>query len=369
MTTSERSEEPLLKATGVKKHFELDTSLLESLLGRDRTVKAVDGVDMTLYPNETVGLVGESGCGKSTLGRTLSRLYEPTAGTIEFKGTDITEMSGKQLRRMRKNIQVIFQDPLSSLNPQKTAGQIVSKPLKIHDLEHQASIEDRVANLFEEVGLPASHMDKYPHEFSGGQRQRIGIARALAVEPDLIIADEPVTALDLSVQSQIINLLKRLQNEYDLSFLFIAHDLSVIKHVSSRVAVMYLGKIVERGPTDAIFDRPQHPYTRSLLHSIPKIQGEITERFQLEGEIPSPSNPPTGCSFNTRCPEYLSEKCVESEPELTQIEDYYDSDLDYTEVDRGGDRSSVVDETHEMACHWIGEDHGDREAQDPFDER
>lgn len=348
----ESAGEPLLRAEGIKKHFAVEQTFLDRLFGDDEQVHAVDGVNVTLGKRETLGVVGESGCGKSTLGRTLSRLYEPTAGSIYFDGEEISEADGDRLKRLRKDVQVIFQDPLSSLNPRKTVGEIVAKPLSVHDIATGEAKNKRVAELFEEVGLSSDLRDRYPHELSGGQRQRVGIARALAVEPKLIIADEPVSALDVSVQAQIINLMKRLQQEYGLSYLFIAHDLSVVRHVSDRIAVMYLGKIVEEGPTDAIFESPAHPYTKSLLAAIPSITGEMGRRtVHLDGNPPSPVNPPSGCSFHTRCPEYIGDKCEAAEPDLQNID------------------SSTESETqrHRSACHWVDRDDADRAAQSPYE--
>lgn len=360
-------EETLLKAEGVKKYFQTETGLLERLIGSSDKVKAVDGVDLSIREEETVGLVGESGCGKTTLGRVLARLYEPTDGTIQFQGQDITELTGKDLKQLRKDVQVIFQDPLSSLNPRKTVGEIVGKPMKVHNLASGRERRERVKDLFEEVGLKRSHVDRYPHEFSGGQCQRIGIARALSVEPKLIIADEPVSALDVSVQAQIINLLKRLQNEYNLSYLFIAHDLSVVKHISDRVMVMYLGQIVEKGPTNEIYGNPQHPYTCSLLHSIPSVDADSPDRESLlEGNPPSPINPPDGCPFHPRCPEYIDEECSQKEPELMSVEEA-SGNIEPTDSSTSPESEEHA-MSHRAACHWLQHSAADRREQDPFRE-
>jgi len=368
-TARPAAETPLLAAEGVKKHFRVEQDVLDRLFGEEQFVHAVDGVSLSLGREETVGVVGESGCGKSTLGRVLSRLYEPTAGTIRFDGEDITDASGKRLKELRKDIQVIFQDPLSSLNPRKTVGEIVAKPLDVHDIASGEAKQRRVDELFREVGLDPASRDRYPHEFSGGQRQRIGIARALAVEPELIIADEPVSALDVSVQAQIINLMKRLQDEYGLSYVFIAHDLSVVKHVSDRVAVMYLGKIVERGPTNAIFRNPQHPYTRSLLDAIPSVEGDRDRRKTLlDGNPPSPIDPPEGCLFHTRCPEYIGGECEAEEPTLDPVADApgataspiaFADEATSRFADGGpetdaGDAADEGAHAHVAACHWLG---------------
>lgn len=351
-TASEREpaateNQPLLEANGLKKHFAVEQGFLGRLQGEEKWVHAVDGVSLSLGERETLGVVGESGCGKSTLGRTLSRLYEPTDGTVRFDGEDISDIKGSQLKELRKDIQVIFQDPLSSLNPRKTAGEIVGKPLEVHDIAIGKEKTERVNELFEEVGLSADLVDRYPHEFSGGQRQRIGIARALAVEPKLIIADEPVSALDVSVQAQIINLMKRLQEDYGLSYVFIAHDLSVVRHVSDHIAVMYLGNIVEEGPTSSIFHSPAHPYTRSLLQAIPSVTGDIGRRsVSLEGNPPSPIDPPSGCPFHTRCPEYIDSQCESQQPPLEAVDG---------------------DDTHRSACHWVDHPDEERAAQSPYE--
>ncbi|MFB6126599.1 MAG: ABC transporter ATP-binding protein [Halolamina sp.] len=361
---SNSSDDSLLVAEGVEKHFTVEQGFLDRLFGADEVVHAVDGVSLSVETEETLGVVGESGCGKSTLGRTLARLYDPTAGTIRFDGEDVAKFSGDRLKQLRKEVQVIFQDPLSSLNPRKTAGEIVGKPLSVHDIATGEDRDERVRELFEEVGLSPDTRHRYPHEFSGGQRQRIGIARALAVEPRLIIADEPVSALDVSVQAQIINLMKRLQEEYHLSYVFIAHDLSVVKHVSDRVAVMYLGEIVEEGPTDAIFDSPKHPYTRSLLHAIPSVEGDVGKReILLEGNPPSPIDPPSGCRFHTRCPEYIGDECTGETPALAGVADDQTVADGVNDVD--GDAADGGE--HRAACHWIGRDSDERAVQSPFE--
>ncbi len=302
----------LVQLDGVRKYFAQNDDLLDRLLGADRSVKAVDGVSLTIRQGETVGLVGESGCGKSTLGRALLHLDPPTDGRVVVSGTDLEDLSRSALRERRKDMQMIFQDPMSSLDPRQTVGQTIREPLEIHDLPAEDPPEgqsvgqqrrDRVLDLVEAVGLSTDQVDRYPHELSGGQRQRVGIARALAVDPDFIVLDEPVSALDVSVQAQIINLLEDLQNEFNLTYLFIAHDLSVVRHISDRVAVMYLGKIVEVATSDALFADPKHPYTRALLSAVPVPDPTTeTDRVILQGDVPSPIDPPSGCSFRTRCP-------------------------------------------------------------------
>lgn len=305
--------ENILIAKNIKKYFPIKKGFF---LKHVADVKAVDDVSLTVKKGETLGLVGESGCGKSTLGRTLIRLYEPTAGQIEFEGHDFLKCSGKDLRTYRKDIQMIFQDPYASLDPRMTVGQIIEQPFVIHNILKPEEREAKVKELLQIVGLRPSHINRYPHEFSGGQRQRISIARAIALNPRLIICDEPVSALDVSIQAQILNLLKDLQEKLGLTYIFISHDLSVIEHICDRVAVMYLGKIVEIGPREEIFNHPQHPYTQALLGSIPSIgTGKKKMAKILTGEIPSPINPPSGCSFHPRCA-YKTDRCSKDTPVL-----------------------------------------------------
>jgi oligopeptide transport system ATP-binding protein len=303
--------EVLLEGRDLVKHFPVRRS-------KD-VVHAVDGVSLEVRRGETLGIVGESGCGKSTLGRLLVRLHEPTSGIVRFGGDDITTLSRRRLRPFRREMQMIFQDPYASLNPRKRVGQIVGDPFHIHRTATSGEIRQRVQELLEVVGLSAEHVNRYPHEFSGGQRQRIGVARALALSPKLIVADEPVSALDVSIQAQVINLLDDLQDDFQLTYVFIAHDLGVVHHVSDRIAVMYLGVIVEIGPSDPLFLEPIHPYTQALLSAIPAIEAEDEarrERIVLEGEVPSPIDPPSGCRFHPRCP-YATEICRVERPQLT----------------------------------------------------
>jgi oligopeptide/dipeptide ABC transporter ATP-binding protein len=297
-------QDTILEVRNLKKHFPIKTGVLQKTSGH---IKAVDGITIDVRRGETLGIVGESGCGKSTMGRTLIRLYEPTEGQIIFNGNDISHLHEGQLRKlMRKQIQMIFQDPFASLNPRKTLGKILYEPLKVHRLysNHKERLE-RVEGLLETVGLDRSFANRYPHEFSGGQRQRIGIARALALQPELIIADEAVSALDVSIQAQIVNLMEDLQKEYNLTYIFISHDLSVVRHISDRVGVMYLGNMVELANKEDLYAEPLHPYTKALLSAVPVIRkkGAVRrERIVLDGDLPSPSNPPSGCVFHTRCP-------------------------------------------------------------------
>ncbi|WP_433283323.1 ABC transporter ATP-binding protein [Micromonospora sp. CA-244673] len=303
--------ESLLRVRGLTKHF----PVREGFRAKG-AVRAVDGLDFDVRPGETLGLVGESGCGKTTTGRMLVRLLEPTSGTIEFAGRDITHARRGALRPLRQDLQIIFQDPYASLNPRHTVGRIVAMPLQVNGINPPGGIRKRVQELLELVGLNPEHYNRYPHEFSGGQRQRIGIARALALRPKLIVADEPVSALDVSIQAQVINLLRDLQRDLDLAFVFIAHDLAVVRHFCHRVAVMYLGKIVEIGDRDDIYQRPQHPYTRALLSAIPDVTAlGPAGRIRLTGDVPTPLNPPSGCRFRTRCWK-AQERCATEEPAL-----------------------------------------------------
>jgi len=309
---------PLLEVRDLRKHFPIRKGVLSRTVG---FVYAVDGVSFHIDKGETLGLVGESGCGKSTAGKTVLKLIEPTAGSIKVWGQDITGLKKAQMRPYRREMQIIFQDPYSSLNPRMSAGGIVGEPLTIHAIAAGKEKQDRVAALFERVGLRPEHMTKYPHEFSGGQRQRIGIARALALNPSLIIGDEPVSALDVSIQAQVINLLIDLQEEYKLSYLFIAHDLAVVEHISHRIAVMYLGKIVEMTDKRSLFQQPLHPYTEALLSAVPIPDPRIKrgKRIILKGDVPSPINPPPGCHFHTRCP-YAYKRCMVDAPALREVQ-------------------------------------------------
>lgn len=318
MLASVLEKEPLLKVETLKKYYPVGETWLG---GHTDTIKAVDGVSFQVYQGETFALVGESGCGKSTTGMCLLRLTEPTSGEIYFQQKNITQMTKKEEREFRKHVQVVFQDPYSSLNPKLTIKQILLEPLVVNKYGSRKEMERRVEELMELVGLRPQYLKRYPHEFSGGQRQRIGIARALALNPQLIICDEPVSALDVSIQSQILNLLKELQEQLGLTYIFISHDLSVVEHISDRVAVMYLGRIVESGSRDDIFQRPKHPYTQALMSSIPSSDPKkkmLDRRVMLEGDVPSPKNPPSGCTFHTRCP-YKTDACARVVPESVQV--------------------------------------------------
>jgi oligopeptide transport system ATP-binding protein len=330
-------EQTLVRARGLTMHFPAGS---RSIIGGDaKVVRAVDGIDLDVIRGETLGLVGESGCGKSTTGRALLQLYKPTAGSVVFDDIELTALGDEQMRRMRRRMQMIFQDPYASLNPRMTVGASIAEPLTIHELARGREKTDRVKELLQLVGLDPAVAERYPHEFSGGQRQRIGVARALAVEPDFIVADEPVAAVDVSIQAQIINLLEDLQERFKLTYLFIAHDLAVVRHISDRVAVMYLGKVVELADRSDLYERPLHPYTHALLSAVPVPDPEVEarrDRIILRGEIPSPTSPPSGCRFHTRC--WLRtrlgepENCATSEPELRPM-----------------------GTNHQVACHWVEE--------------
>jgi oligopeptide/dipeptide ABC transporter ATP-binding protein len=309
------SVQPLLQVRDLKMHFPVKEGIF---MRTGKFNKAVDGVSFDIMPGETLGLVGESGCGKSTLGRCIARLYQPTAGHIHFNGTDLVTLGRKAMMPFRRDIQMIFQDPMESLNSRHTVGEILEEPFIVHSIGDRAWRRQRVAELLELVGLPARSATRYPFEFSGGQRQRIGIARAIALNPKLIICDEPVSALDVSIQSQILNLLIDLQKEFNLSYLFIAHDLAVVKHISDRIAIMYLGRIVESGEGESIYRTARHPYTQSLISAIPVPDPHHTSQRQiLVGDVPSPINPPSGCAFHTRCPKVM-DACKTTAPALTQ---------------------------------------------------
>jgi oligopeptide transport system ATP-binding protein len=312
---SESGEAPLLEVRHVKKYFPIRRGVLQREVAR---VHAVDDVSFAVREGETLGLVGESGCGKSTLGRTIVRLLEPTDGQIIFQGTAIEHFGTRRMRPLRREMQMVFQDPYASLNPRKRVGTIVSDPMRIHNLGSRAEQKRRVGEILETVGLSPEHYNRFPHEFSGGQRQRIGIARSLALQPKLIVADEPVSALDVSIQSQMLNLFDDLQNEFQLTYIFIAHDLGVVRHVSDRIAVMYLGKIVELSPAEELYTRPIMPYTEALLSAVPIPDPDLAakrERIVLEGDVPSPINPPSGCRFHPRC-RYATDVCRQTEPPL-----------------------------------------------------
>ncbi len=319
MTAAVGTPEPLIRVQNLKKHFPITAGVFRRQVG---TVKAVDGISFDLLPKETLGLVGESGCGKTTAGRTVLNLYTPTEGKVYFGQTEVTALGVNDLRTMRQKMQMIFQDPQDSLNPRMTVGSIISEPLLEHTQASGSQRTERVEELLQAVGLNAKYMNRYPHEFSGGQRQRIGVARALALNPEFIICDEPIAALDVSIQAQVVNLLEDLQEKFGLTYLFISHDLGMIRHIARRVAVMYLGHIVEIATSQNLYTRPQHPYTQALLSAVPThdpVREETRERIILTGDVPSPADPPSGCPFRTRCPSAES-KCAEEVPELRQIE-------------------------------------------------
>lgn len=311
--------QPLLKIEGLKKHFPTTTGGAFSKV--KGTVKAVDGIDLEINPGQTIGLVGESGCGKTTAGRTILKLYEPTEGTIVFEGKDLAPLSAKEMKPYRSQMQMIFQDPFASLNPRQTVGSLIAAPFQIQGITPEGGVTEEVQRLMARVGLNPEHINRYPHEFSGGQRQRIGVARAIALKPKLIVADEPVSALDVSIQAQVVNLLEDLQDEFNMAYIFVAHDLSVVQHISDRVIVMYLGKVMEEADKHDLFSHPRHPYTKALLSAVPvpdpKI-GRTRERIILKGDLPSPVNPPAGCVFNTRCWK-AQDRCRTEVPQLMQI--------------------------------------------------
>ena len=322
------NQKPLLKISNLKVHFPVHAGML--IRRQVNSVKAVDGLELEVFPGETVGLVGESGCGKSTTGRALLQLIRPTDGRVEFDGQELTSMWTKRfgrwtwndkLRSLRSRMQMIFQDPYGSLNPRMTVEEIVGEPLRTFGISQGEDLRKRVQELMKQVGMDPRYIRRYPHEFSGGQRQRIGIARALALKPDLIVADEPISALDVSIQAQILNLLKKLQNELNLTYIFIAHDLAAVRHISDRIAVMYLGKIVEVAPFEEIYSNPQHPYTKALISAVPIPDPKVErtrQRIVLKGDVPSPLNPPLGCTFHTRCPEAI-DQCRQEIPPLVQL--------------------------------------------------
>jgi oligopeptide transport system ATP-binding protein len=313
-------KEVVLRVRNLKKYFPITSGLL---IQREVAAnKAVDDVSFEVYKGETLGLVGESGCGKSTTGRTVLQLYKPTAGSVEFEGTELTHLKNEEMRKMRRKMQMIFQDPYASLNPRMSVGRIISEPLEVHGVGTPTEQRAKVQELLERVGLNPYYINRYPHEFSGGQRQRIGIARALALNPTLIVADEPISALDVSIQAQVVNLLQDLQKELNLTYLFIAHDLSMVRHICDRVAVMYLGKIVELADSNELYTNPMHPYTQALLSAVPVPDPEVEQKRQriiLKGDLPSPVNPPVGCNFNTRCPVAIEGVCFTDEPELREV--------------------------------------------------
>lgn len=314
----ENKNDVILEVKNLCKYFPTN----KGLFSKSSLVKAVDNVSFTIKRGETLGLVGESGCGKTTTGRTILKLYEPTSGQIIFNGEDISKLSEKKMVSLRKNMQMIFQDPYASLNPRMTVGDIIGEAIDIHGLYSGAEREKRIRYLLDKVGLNGSHINRYAHEFSGGQRQRIGIARALAVQPDFIVCDEPISALDVSIQAQVINMLEELQEEFGLTYLFIAHDLSMVKHISTHIGVMYLGQMVEKGLADDVYMKPKHPYTQALLSAVPIPDPKVAKsnkRIVLEGDIPSPIDPPPGCRFKGRC-KYATDKCSKENPELKEVE-------------------------------------------------
>jgi len=313
------NNDTLVKVDDLMMHFPIYRGVFQRQVG---AVRAVDGISFDIKRGETLGLVGESGCGKSTTGRAMLQLYKPTAGSVEFEGENLVGLKGEQMRMMRRKMQMIFQDPYASLNPRMTVGDLVGEPLLVHNVAMGSEIKDRVAHLLDVVNLNPAFSTRYPHEFSGGQRQRIGVARALALQPSFIICDEPISALDVSIQAQVVNLLEELQDQFGLTYLFIAHDLSMVRHISKRVAVMYLGVLVELADRDDLYSNPLHPYTQALLSAVPipdPVADAKRQRVILEGDVPSPANPPSGCRFRTRCP-IAEARCAESRPEFREVE-------------------------------------------------
>lgn len=311
-------QKPILEVDGLKKYYDIKGGPLGRKVGE---VKAVDDISFTVMEGEILGIVGESGCGKSTAGKSILRLIEPTAGKVIFEDEDITNLNSNEMRKLRKDMQIIFQDPYASLNPRHAVEKIVGEPLLIHGMKSAKERQERIRELLEVVGLSPYHAKRYPHQFSGGQRQRIGIARALANNPKLVICDEPVSALDVSIQSQILNLMEELRDEFNLTYIFIAHDLSVVKHISDRIGVMYLGRMVELTTKEKLYDNPKHPYTQALLSAVPLPDPDLRrERVILKGDVPSPANPPSGCAFHTRCP-YAKDICKEVRPVFKSVED------------------------------------------------
>ncbi|EWG11518.1 ABC transporter ATP-binding protein [Cytobacillus firmus] len=329
MSATLTKEKEILQVKDLQQYFPIKGGVFGRTVNH---VKAVDGVNFTIYEGETVSIVGESGCGKSTTGRAILRLDEPTGGEVIFQGTNLLSKSKREMRSIRKDLQVIFQDPFASLNPRRSIGQTLEEAMGILNVVPKANRRSRAIELLEQVGLKEEHIDRYPHEFSGGQRQRIGIARALAVEPKLIICDEAVSALDVSVQAQVLNLLKKLQKEYGLTYLFISHDLGVVRHISDRIIVMYLGKVVEIAEKKSLFDNPRHPYTQALLSAIPEPnRKKKKERIILKGDVPSPIDPPSGCRFHTRCP-LATDLCRQSDPELKSLGEGHQAACHYAEA-------------------------------------
>jgi peptide/nickel transport system ATP-binding protein len=353
------SDEPLIRVENLKKYYDSETGFFSRLLGEQRKVKAVDGVSFEIGEGETLGLVGESGCGKSTTGRTLLQLEQATEGSVYFRGRDITGLDGEEMRELRKEMQIIFQNPQSSLNPRLTVNDIIGEALDIHGLAEGESRDSRIKELLERVGLNASHANRYPNEVSGGQLQRVGIARALAVNPSFIVCDEPVSALDVSVQAQILNLLEDLQDEFGISYLFIAHDLSVVEHIADEIAVMYLGEIAEKGTPRELFTPPQHPYTEALLSAIPEPDpGWEADRIILEGSVPSPIDPPSGCKFHTRCPRVIPPDGYEIPQEEWRAVLSLTTRIDADDLSVEAVRAGLDDTSDENVARAIRAEHG-----------